>query len=338
MSHLLSHINSDYISASNRLRGQHSRRHIVAYVESYDDILFWNDLLSEVEDEKVTFDVMLPSRTSLSKGKKMALSNNLGPDMIACVDADYDYVLQGATPTSHKVCNSPYVLHTYAYAIENHQCYAPTLQRVCVAATLNDNRELIDLEAFMTEFSRIIWPLFVWSVWTSRYGLHSHFDISDFASTIRLKTFSLHHPDRCLERLRTTVNRKVSALQRQFPQGRKTYPSLRASLIGLGLTPETTYLYIRGHDLHDGVVAPILTMVCSELRRQREAEIQALAFHSCQHQNELSAYQHAITHFDEILRKHSTFRISPLYKRIVADARSLVDNLGQDDTGCATIA
>lgn len=322
MSNLLSHINSDFVTAANRLRGRKSPRHIVAYVESYDDILFWNELLSEVESDDVRFDVMLPSRTSLTKGKKMALANNLGPDMIACVDADYDFVLQGATPASHKVCNSPYVLHTYAYAIENHQCYAPTLQRVCVAATLND-RVLIDFEAFMAEYSRIIWPLFVWNVWTYRYELYQHFDLTAFASVVKLHNFSIHHPTACLETLRRTVNRKVAALQRQFPQGKKSYAPLRASLLALGLTPETTYLFMRGHDLHDGVVSPVLNAVCSQLRREREAEIFRLACHERQHQNEFASYQRAITHYEDVLRKHSAFRISPLYRRIIADAQAL---------------
>ncbi|MDQ9768464.1 DUF4435 domain-containing protein, partial [Acinetobacter baumannii] len=62
----------------------------------------------------------------------------MGRCMIACVDADYDYLMQGLTASSHEVCTNPYVFHTYVYAIENFQCYAPALQSVCVMATLND--------------------------------------------------------------------------------------------------------------------------------------------------------------------------------------------------------
>ena len=93
------------------MRGKEARRKVVAYVESYDDILFWKDVLSEVETDKVEFEVLLPSQTSLGRGKKIALSNRLGHSMIACVDADYDFLMQGATPTSEMVCRSPYVLH-----------------------------------------------------------------------------------------------------------------------------------------------------------------------------------------------------------------------------------
>ena len=44
---LQSYINSDYIDAANALRGNHVKRRIVAYVESYDDIYFWRTVLSQ---------------------------------------------------------------------------------------------------------------------------------------------------------------------------------------------------------------------------------------------------------------------------------------------------
>ena len=37
------------------------------------------------------------------------VSQNIGENMIACVDADYDYLLQGTTPLSDEVINNPYV-------------------------------------------------------------------------------------------------------------------------------------------------------------------------------------------------------------------------------------
>ena len=115
----------------------------MAYVESYDDIAFWRTLLSEFENEERYFQVMLPSATSLAKGKKMVLMNTLntselGRSLIACVDSDYDFLLQGATKVSHKINKNPYIFQTYGYAIENFHCFADSLHEVCVQATLND--------------------------------------------------------------------------------------------------------------------------------------------------------------------------------------------------------
>ena len=87
---LSQNLNSDFIAAANRLRPKQARHKIVAYVESYDDIFFWSSLLRSLETPHYYFEVMLPSRTSLSKGKKIALMNDLGDrlgtSMIACVE------------------------------------------------------------------------------------------------------------------------------------------------------------------------------------------------------------------------------------------------------------
>ena len=136
------------------MRPDRQRRRIVAYVESYDDVFFWRSVLDEFENDSIYFEVMLPSRTNLGKGKKYVLSNQLGnqlgESLIACVDADYDYLMQGSNPVSKEIIENPYIFHTYVYAIENYQCYARGLHEVCVMATLND-KEIVDLEAFMAE-------------------------------------------------------------------------------------------------------------------------------------------------------------------------------------------
>lgn len=130
---LKDNLNSRYFEAANQMTSKKAKRRIVAYVESYDDIYFWRTVLGRFEDDKRYFEVMLPSHQKLERGKKSVLMNfiegRVGEDMIACVDADYDYLLQGATEQSRRVVESPYVFHTYAYAIENLQCYAPSCMK-----------------------------------------------------------------------------------------------------------------------------------------------------------------------------------------------------------------
>ena len=338
MKNLNRYITSDYIKAAQRLRGRSKRRKVVAYVESYDDIFFWRTLLSELETEQMYFEVMLPSRTSLQKGKKTALlhalAKGLGRDMIVCVDADYDYLLDGNTRSSEEVCNNAFVFHTYTYAIENYQCYAPSLHGVCVMATLNDDHSLIDFEAFMAEYSRIIHPLFVWNVWAYRYGHFKEFPMADFALTATPGSVDIFNPETALSRLQHKVNVAISRLQQKFPEGPfSSSPKLGEvsrsdggvcgpfvdRLAELGLTPETTYLYMRGHDLVEKIVAPLLENVCNILRRRRQKEIKNLAVHSTQRQNELAGYQHSAASPTEMLRKHTDYRRCPLYKQIQSD-------------------
>ncbi|MBQ2877676.1 MAG: DUF4435 domain-containing protein, partial [Bacteroidaceae bacterium] len=111
------YLNSKFLAAANALRPKKAKTRIVAYVESYEDISFWRSVFDEYENDKFHFEVLLPARRSLTKGKKRAMMNMLGKgvgqNMIACVDSDYDYLLQGATETSRQLIGNKYILHTY---------------------------------------------------------------------------------------------------------------------------------------------------------------------------------------------------------------------------------
>ena len=319
-------ITSEYIAAANRLKPNKSQVRIVAYVESYDDITFWRDVLDEYETEKVRFEVMLPSRTTLGKGKKTALMNNLGPYMIACVDADYDWLLQGKTPLSKELCDNKYVLHTYVYAIENYQCYAEGLHRACTRATLND-REVLNLEAYMEEYSKIVWPLFVWNIWVYRRGRDNEFGIMHFMDTVTYHEANIRNPEDTLEYVRRRVNKKINWLHQHFPEGKKTYAPLKDELLAMGLLPEHTYLYIQGHGLKDGVVLPLLNPICHLLRRERERDINSLAMHEVQRQNELSGYRNSSLSIEDALKKSMSYRQSLPYQWLRKDIENVLEEV-----------
>lgn len=259
---LRDNLNSRYFEAANALTSKKARRRIVAYVESYDDIYFWRTVLSDFEDDKRYFEVMLPSKGNLTRGKKSVLMNflegePLGRDMIACVDADYDYLLQGVTAVSKEINENPYVFHTYVYAIENYQCYAPSLHDVSVAVALND-KSLFDFEEYLREYSEAIYPLFVWNIWYYRRNHYGEFTISDFNKVIETGNFNLADPYRGIRNLRHKVGRKVQQLQKANPEAKESWQQLKDEMRNLGVTPQTTYLFVQGHHLFDNVVVPML--------------------------------------------------------------------------------
>ena len=317
---LTQNVSSAYLEAANRLRPNGARRRIVAYVEAYDDVAFWRGILDDYETADTYFEVKLPGHNSLQKGKRQALSNifsatQLGSAMIACVDADYDYLLQQATESSRAFNASPFVVHTVVYAIENYQCYAPSLHQCVVSATLND-RPTIDFEAFMREYSQIIWPLFVWNIRGYLHEDFRSFTLLDFCGFVSLRDVSPAHPETALAQLRRRVNQKMAWMQHHHPDAKKSYATTKQHLRDLGVTPETTYLYIQGHTLFENVVMPLLEPVCTQLRKEREREIKQLALHSQQRQCELSAYQHAVTSIDAILKKNTSFKDAPPFRLI----------------------
>jgi len=319
MKKLISNLNSSYLQAANQLQ-KRRRRRIVAYVESYDDIFFWRHVLSEFETPELQIEVMLPSRTNLSRGKKTVLTNRLGPQlgqyMIACVDADVDYLMQGRTNHSKVMLDNPYVIHTYAYSIESLQCYAPSLHNVCVMATLND-RDIFDFETYLREYSVAVYELFVWAIWLYRQARFAEFTLTHLNNHIAIEKVNLYKPQEAIEKTRRQVNRKVAWMQKNHPEAKGKLKPLKEELARLGLCPENTYLYIQGHHLMDNVLGPVLDSVCNLLRREREKEIKRLAAgRQQQMDNELACYQHSQCPIDAMLRRNTEFSDCPAYQQI----------------------
>ena len=326
---LTDNINSQYFEAINKMTPKKARRRIVVYVESYDDVFFWRSVLGRYEDDKLTFDIMLPSRNQhLDRGKKAAISNMLkgvGRDMIACVDADYDYILQGATEMSRQMLENPYIFHTYAYAIENFQCYAKGLHETCVMVTLNDHR-IFNFERFLQSYSQTIWPLFVWHVvFLQRRKMTMHFDMCEFNKVVVLPSVRIQNPKWAIEYLSKKVRAKMFQLERRFPKLKDALPETERMLRDLEINDNNTYLYIQGHHLFDLVVSPVVQTVCDILRNEQENDIRDRAVHSEQARTEIACYENSLGKVKMMMKKNTYYQFSPEFQKILADVERYLE-------------
>ena len=326
---LTDNINSQYFEAINKMTPKKARRRIVVYVESYDDVFFWRSVLGRYEDDKLTFDIMLPSRNlHLDRGKKAAISNMLkgvGRDMIACVDADYDYILQGATEMSRQMLENPYIFHTYAYAIENFQCYAKGLHETCVMVTLNDHR-IFNFERFLLSYSQTIWPLFVWHVvFLQRRKMTMHFDMCEFNKVVVLPSVHIQNPKWAIEYLSKKVRAKMFQLERRFPKLKDALPETERMLRDLGINDYNNYLYIQGHHLFDLVVSPVVQTVCDILRNEQENDIRDRAVHSEQARTEIACYENSLGKVKMMMKKNTYYQFSPEFQKILADVERYLE-------------
>lgn len=327
MKKLSEYLNSRFIEAANSLRPKNACHRIVAYVESYEDISFWRSVLDDFESDRFHFDVMLPARTNLTKGKKQAMMNLLGKgygkNMIACVDSDYDYLMQGATQVSRELINNRYILHTYAYAIENLKCYSDSLKQICVQSTLNDS-DTIDFNEFLKFYSRICYPLFVWNILLYRKHDTKTMSMLKFCEIVRLSSFNIGNPAYSLQMLERRVTHNTRQLEKRFPHLKEEHLALQEELAQLGITPDETYLYIQGHHIMNNVVLRILVPVCRHLRNRREREIEKLAYHRQQYNNELSSYRHSQCDVSLMLNKNTNYKESSPYRMLKADIERLL--------------
>ena len=329
---LTDNINSQYFEAINKMTSKKARRKIIAYVESYDDVFFWRSVLGRYEDETRCFDIMLPTRNQhLDRGKKAAIANMLkgvGKDMIACVDADYDYIMQGETEMSKQMLENPYIFHTYAYAIENFQCYAKGLHETCVMVTLNDHA-IFNFERFLDAYSQTIWPLFVWHVaFLHRRKMTMHFDMTEFNKVIVLPSVRIQNPKWTIDYLAKKVRAKIFQLERRFPKMKEVLGAEAHQLNELGIHEHNTYLYIQGHHHFDLVVSPIVQTVCDALRNETENDIRNRAIHSEQARTEMACYENSLGKVKMMMKKNTYYQFSPEFQKIQADVERFLDGTG----------
>ena len=246
--------------------------------------------------------------------------------MIACVDSDYDYLLQGATSTSRQMLENKYILHTYAYSIENYRCFAESLKQVCVLCTQNDSN-VINFKEFFKLYSRICYPLFAWNILLYRKHDTKTMSMLHFCEIVRLSSFTVNNPAYSLQQLSNRVKHNVRMLEKQFPTLAEEYKKLDSEFATLGIHPDETYFYIQGHHIMNGVAMRILQPVCRHLRSKREEEIERFAYHRQQYNNELASYRHSQCDVATMLSKNTDYKSAPPYQRLKADIEELLKTI-----------
>src|SRR6202034_3519148 len=133
------------------------------------------------------------------------------------------------------------------YSIENYKCYAPSLTELCNKATHHSNKIAFDIAAFITRFSQIIYPLFIYSIADKINSFR--FSISDFSDTIKLSNLFTHGDSEIeLTSLQGRVTAKIAELK--FVCSAQAHEQARVIIENKGITSANTYLFIKGHSLY----------------------------------------------------------------------------------------
>ena len=213
---------------------------------------------------------------------------------------------------------NPYIFHTYVYAIENYQCYAPGLHDTCVMVTLNDHN-IFDFEKYLYDFSQAIWPLFVWNIWFYRGPYYKDFTITDFNRIIEPGYVKMSHPEDMIAYMRRKIIRKLNYLEKNYPQFRDQKEALIKDLNRLGVRSDNTYLFIQGHHLFDKIVYPMVEKVSEKLEDERENEIREQSIHAIQEATEMSNYKHSVEDVTQMMKKNMVYQYSEPFQKLLKD-------------------
>jgi len=129
---------------------------ILAYVEGLDDINFWREIFKKFAPIEIN-----PRINRGSVNGKAAILKKIcktGKDIIICVDSDFDYLLSKFSVDANIINNHICIFQTYAYSIENLQCYANSLNELCKKISKNYLPKIeFDFNNFLQKFSEKIY-------------------------------------------------------------------------------------------------------------------------------------------------------------------------------------
>lgn len=298
------------------------------FVEGYEDVAFWRGIFDHFHNPYLRFEISVPNRDDLPKGKKVLMSmigRTSSDEVLLCVDSDFDYLFDGATEQSREILDAENMFHTYTYATENYLCYAPSLHNVCVKAIKND-AHIFDFEHFMAEYSRAIYPLFLWYVLSASRNSERVLLLHDFKAAVRIGYIDIErNGDNTIEWLKRNIERKVASLEADNPDMAAAIPELAERLRSRGVEPELTYHFMHGHTLMDNVVMVVLDGVCEKLRQLSLAQIIYSSKEGVALKNEISNYNNSLRSIRDVLLDNDNYTSSPLYKRLKADIQRYID-------------
>ena len=297
------------------------RKLVRVFVEGYEDVAFWRAIFDHFDNPYLRFEISVPNREDLPKGKKVLMSMipHSSEELLLCVDSDFDYLFGDRTEQAKEINEAEFMFHTYTYATENYLCYAPSLHNVCVKATKNDCH-IFDFVEFMAEYSRQIYPIFLWYAYSAQLSHESVFTLVEFKNTVRLGFLEVERNGAdTLAWLCRQVQRKLHRLESEHPQMRDEIEGFAEYLRGKGVEPENTYLYMHGHTLMDNVVMIMLNSVCDKLRTMSINKINSSNKTGLPLKNELSNYVNSLRSIRDVLLDNENYTSCPLYALLQED-------------------
>lgn len=320
MATLISAYTPDESKKASVLTGNPNR--VMVEVEDNIDREFWRELLTSLCPEKELhfncFQTIVKGKDVVEvtgKARIIGLSDSLNENHIGCVDSDYDWLLSDKTQDGKTISGSKYLLQTYAYSIESLMCQAESLADFC-----RDNTEEaveFDFTDYLNKFSKIVYPLLMWSVYLCGNG-NTSFTPTDWR---KLLVNTEKDAEAALAIVESKVQTATKELDTDFEAETAKKDKMKQKLKDeKDVTEANAYLYVRGHDLFDHLLASVLGPIIVGLRGKHYSSLRDADMSSTERKTAFLAYQEKDTSVRELLQKNYRYKASSsLYEKIKHD-------------------
>jgi hypothetical protein len=200
------------------------------------------------------------------------------------------------------------------------------LHNVCVKAVKND-AHIFDFEQFMADYSRTIYPIFLWYAYSASRKTENVLPLADFKAAVRIGYLDIEENGaNTIAWLNRNVERRVAMLEAENPDMACEIPAFAERIAKKGVEPELTYLFMHGHTLMDNVVLIVLSGVCEKLRQMSLSKIICSSKEGIALKNEMSNYTNTLRSIGDVLLDNENYTSSPLYRRLKSDIQRYIDS------------
>lgn len=248
-----------YESAAKRFKAELRLTGATAaiHIENKNDEVFWGKVLREAYPQG-KFRFIAASRNisgNITCGCTQCLQYKpfLDRRLWIAIDSDYRYLTE-----EMGIDAQHYILQTYTYSFENHFCYPKNCQRAAHAIRPEDERvdaHGFNFANFLRSYSKVIYPLLVWQLYLQQI------DNEAFPKSVFHRLLSVPVGPKSLERdgepiiqvLKERAHKLLSHLKHTYPDADTTWYEARCN--AQGVRRDNCYLYVRGHQLYDLIIA-----------------------------------------------------------------------------------
>lgn len=294
------------------------------YIESEADKHFWLSLLEKHATKKYEFKIQAKEKRTI-RGKKALedLYLNANEKALVAVDSDFDYISPNRSASAKEMNRNKYVLQTYAYSVESLSFDVSRIDN-CLAQYYYFEPNGYRLSSFLELYSSEIYLV-----------LMKYLFLMDTVTSIPLKESDFHHeiiPENityCYESNSfNELIKRVEVLDKQLTPmitNLAAFDTFLQLAHFKGLHKHNCYKFIRGHDIENRVIYPIIKHI---KKAQIIQEMDRIKTSTCQSLWEAKKKE-IMNHFDSTRNFKALVSVSPyarndsIYEKICDHVKGL---------------
>ena len=262
---------SEFLEARKYFYPQEQRLidRVEIFVEDEVDSAFWRYFLEEFTTHK-EFTIRVLRTNEELNGKDALISriglNTLGPNKLIAIDSDYDYIIDNYHAYTNDLRNCPYVIHTIdTYSIENYKVHPVLLRRAIYMCSFCD---LIteDIDNMLYSFSQSYYHLFAMHLFLMNKH-DNQYTQSKFKADLHKLQFN---GDLITQNTLDYISSREKIIKQYISQhySETEYNNFIVSINNNGVSNNTCWQYMNGHDILEKVAIKITQSISSRYRNK----------------------------------------------------------------------